>query len=60
MNNDAVTTTEALKWQEEHKDDILSISIYQNSGGGSIFATCSYDGNIMIWSLDTGRNMFFV
>ncbi len=36
---------------QKHKEDILSLSSYQNS----LIATSSYDGDIYIWSLETAH-----
>lgn len=39
-------------WPDFHKDDILSIDLHQPS---RIVASSSYDGEIKIWSLETGH-----
>ncbi|XP_070571095.1 WD repeat-containing protein on Y chromosome-like [Ptychodera flava] len=42
---------ECRQWPIRHKDDILSLTSY----GPSHLATSSYDGDIIIWSLETGH-----
>jgi len=37
--------------QPSHKDDITSVVLY----GNNMLASSSFDGDIMIWSLETGR-----
>ncbi|XP_074662765.1 cilia- and flagella-associated protein 337-like [Tubulanus polymorphus] len=39
-------------WASWHKDDILSVAFYPRS---SIIATSSYNGDIIIWSLETAH-----
>ncbi|XP_071962420.1 WD repeat-containing protein on Y chromosome-like [Antedon mediterranea] len=39
------------QWESKHKEDILSLSYYDPS----IIATSSYDGDILIWSLETAH-----
>ena len=38
-------------WSNFHKDDILSIGLYKTG----TLATASYDGDIKVWSLETGQ-----
>ncbi|CAH1792660.1 unnamed protein product [Owenia fusiformis] len=38
------------QWSELHKEDILSIAMYDPS----YIATSSYDGDIIVWYMDTG------
>ncbi len=40
-----------FQWKHYHKDDILAMDFYPPS---SIVASASFDGNILIWSLETG------
>lgn len=42
------------EWEEAHADDILGLAAFQHSGGVNIVASSSYDGDIFIWSLETG------
>ena len=39
-------------WSNFHKDDILSIDLHRPS---RIVASSSYDGDIKVWSLETGH-----
>lgn len=38
-------------WPNFHKDDILSIDLYRPN----LVATASYDGDVKVWSLETGH-----
>ena len=40
-----------LDWQQQHNDDILSLAFFPP---GTV-ASASYDGDILVWSLETGR-----
>ncbi|XP_078488317.1 WD repeat-containing protein on Y chromosome-like [Ciona intestinalis] len=46
---------DSREWQEVHKDDVLCLASFQHSNGVSIIASSSYDGDIFIWSLDSGH-----
>lgn len=43
------------EWDAVHIDDILSLSAFYHANGAPIVASCSYDGNILIWSLNSGE-----
>lgn len=58
-------------WDKKHKEDILSIDFYDpgaedddmegDDGGQSepcLVATCSYDGDIIIWEMETGHMLY--
>ena len=46
---------DAVKWlAPPHRNDILHMALYPPH----MLATCSYDGDIFIWSLDIGRLMY--
>ena len=40
-------------WKEAHKDDILTLAYYLPS----LVASASYGGEILIWSIETGRSL---
>lgn len=42
------------QWQDAHRDDILCVASFQHSNGVAIIASSSYDGDIFIWSMDSG------
>lgn len=49
-------------WDKKHKEDILSIDFYdpdeEEAQQPCIVATSSYDGDIIIWEMETGHMLY--
>ena len=53
--HDPKENSEYKEWEPMHDEDILSMSIYSNKSlPAAIVASASYDGDIYLWSLETG------
>lgn len=51
FNSDSDSDENSRQWIVKHNEDILSLAAYDTS----IIATSSYDGDIIIWSLETAQ-----
>lgn len=51
-------------WDKKHKEDILSVDFYDpceeddNQADPCIVASSSYDGDIIIWEMETGHMLY--
>ncbi|CAK8691169.1 unnamed protein product [Clavelina lepadiformis] len=54
-SQDQDTEDDVKEWAEVHHDDILCLASFRHNNGVATIASSSYDGNVFIWSLDSGH-----
>ena len=56
-SQDQDTEDDVKEWAEVHHDDILCLASFRHNNGVATIASSSYDGNVFIWSLDSGMEL---